>query len=133
MMTLGFVALITAGMVSNGTLVHAQKLTKGTLSGTVVTATATAPNQGAQVTVFTTPGTGQFVLTQLCVFRGQNEDTLSGGTLGGIARSLGDNSGLCTTYTPGLAIPQNEDLNFQDTRNDAEDSIVTITGVLSKK
>ena len=102
---------------------------KGGLAGVIVTKTATAPAD-ASVDAYTTPlGTkadpGFFVLMQVCVDN-EGKITLSGSTMGEIP--LSDD---CTSFSPGLALPQGEVLTFTDFSSNLHP--VVLTGVVSKK
>jgi hypothetical protein len=85
---------------------EAQTVTKSTLSGTLMSASATLTAPGP-VAVFTTPEAGFFVLTEFCSNVGMGL-TFSGSTFGIIVIAAG--SSPCTTYVPGIALPQAETL-----------------------
>lgn len=89
---------------------EAQTVTKSTLSGTLMSASATLTAPGP-VTVFTTPEAGFFVLTQFCSNVGSGL-TFRGSTFGIIFSVPGAAGPLppCTTYEPGIALPQAETL-----------------------
>ncbi len=78
------------------TAVAAQEVINSTVSGTLISASAIVPALSS-VTVFTTPGTGAFILTQFV----SNATSLRGSTFGPI---------LIATYFPGVALPQGEAL-----------------------
>jgi hypothetical protein len=95
---------------------HAQQLKKGTLSGTLVSATAPAGN--SYLDVYTTPMDKAFVLTQACGCW-----TCRTGTFGPFAAASGTEP--CATYVPGLALPRGETIQCTG------DGACTLTGVLS--
>jgi hypothetical protein len=103
----------------------AQVIKKGTLSGKIVSAAVeVAPTTAA--TVYTTPATGFFILTQVCV-QDRSEMAVRGATLGPLVTD-----DRCTTYTPGVALPRNEVITCAN--NDATPTgACSITGVLSPK
>ncbi len=104
---------------------RAQSIINSTLSGTVTSASATLTEVGS-VPVFTTPGAGFFILTQFCV--GSNVPTFRGNTFGIIP--FGGGVG-CTTYTPGIAIPQGEVLSCTQDFPFGLPAPCMVTGVLS--
>jgi hypothetical protein len=87
-------------------------------NGTNVSATSTA-------TVFTTPSSRHFVLTQFC---GGSSMILSGGTFGNVASLTTDR--LCYSFNPGYAMPQNEAI--QCTNPISGGSWCSISGVSEK-
>ena len=114
-----------AGLQVNGSPV----LTAQTfgLSGTIVSAVAIAPD-GGSTTLYTTPGTGQFILTQLCFdfSHTPGSSLLAGGTFG----EIGFSGANCVEYKPGLALPQNEILTLSDGNGGTnQTTIATLTGV----
>jgi hypothetical protein len=130
------VVTVSCALMLSASVADAQQVREGeVLLGTLVSASATAPNQGDPVTVFEVPARGAFALTQVCVFSSTSADALEGQTFGSIARAIGDASteANCTTYEPGLALPRGEVLSFQDTQADGADAVVTITGILSNR
>jgi hypothetical protein len=75
--------------------------------------------------VYTTPPTGDFILTQVCT------GLATGGTLvqvGGV-RIAQVGSGLCQTFTPGLAVANDQNVTCTTFAEDAN-TFCTITGVL---
>jgi hypothetical protein len=133
-----FVASLVAVLALAGPALG-QTVKKGTLSGTVVSASATAPSGGTQADLLTTPATGSFLLTQLCLvgapgFNNVENGHVAGSTLGRIAQVYTDgNLGSCSTWEPGLAIPAGETLRCVQTGASAGPLACTITGVQSKK
>lgn len=99
--------------------------TFGGLSGQVVSASATIPQFGDPVTAYTTPSTGNFVLTQFCVVPAFAK--LSGSSFGAIVGVGSGSDPSCTSYGPGLALPTNETITLSSNGAAAN---VTITGVL---
>jgi len=133
------VAIFVFGLAFVSSPVLAQNLKAGNLSGTVVSASATAPMGGTDALILTTPASGAFVLTQVCTAGApgsNNEDNVRvvGSTVGPIAQSYvtGD-LGSCTVYTPGLAIPAGEELRCVQSGASGGAATCTVTGVLSKK
>lgn len=108
--------------------------TNGGLSGEIVSATATAVSNGT-VTVYTTPATGEFVLTQMCVSLISTASTagvLIGSSIGAIAHNEGSDTagdGGCTQYVPGFLIPAGETITFRGNNLTAVRTIVSITGI----
>jgi hypothetical protein len=117
----------------------AQTVKQGNVSGTLVSASGTAPMGGTEVAILTTPASGAFVLTQICTTGApgsNNEDNVRvvGSTIGALAQSYGTgNLGSCTVYTPGLAIPPGEELRCVQGGASSGAASCTVTGVLSKK
>ena len=104
--------------------------TSGGLTGQIVSATASIAN-GTSGTVYTTPATGEFVLTQMCVsFPGDYlSGALTGSTIGPIARYGYGGYGSCTEYRPGYAIPAGESLIGYDDTSTGGPTVFSITGV----
>lgn len=117
----------------------AQAVKQGNVSGTLVSASGSALTGGTDALILTTPASGAFVLTQICTAGtpgSNNEDEVRvvGSTLGPIAQSYGtDSLGVCTAYTPGLAIPPGEELRCVQAGASGSAVTCTVTGVLSKK
>jgi len=91
--------------------------------GMLVTASTEISGAASQV-VYRTPATGDFILTQVCT------GLAPGGTLfqvggNGIAQV---GSGLCQTFTPGMALPKDEVVTCTTFSADAA-SFCTITGI----
>jgi hypothetical protein len=122
--TLLVLSVAGALMVSPAT---AQTLKKGTMSGTIQTKSATVPATMSG-TVFTTSATGFFIVTQWC-----SEFTAGSLVAGSVALLRTGNavSGneRCTSYVPGIALPQSTAVMFTNPGSSAQ--TVTITGVLS--
>jgi collagen triple helix repeat protein len=119
------------------------------LSGQILS-TGVDVSPSSSATVFTTPATGTFILTQFCtpvVTLGVNGNTLQtfaaslqGRTFGripGIPLALGDTgsvpipSSSCTTYAPGIALPPNEELTCSQPPGSPLKGRCVITGILS--
>jgi hypothetical protein len=117
----------------------AQAVKQGNVSGTLVSASGSAPTGGTVATILTTPASGAFVLTQICTAgtpaaNNEVQVRVVGSTLGPIAQSYDTGSlGTCTVYTPGLAIPPGEELRCVQGGASASAVTCTVTGVLSKK
>jgi hypothetical protein len=117
----------------------AQTVKQGNVSGTVLSASGSAPMGGTDGPILTTPPSGTFVLTQICTTGASgsnNEDNVQvvGSTIGAIAQSYATgNLGSCTVYTPGLAIPPGEELRCAQGGASSGAVRCTVTGVLSKK
>ena len=111
----------------------AQKVTNGGLSGIIVSANVHLTQNGAAATMLTTPSAGShFILTYFCAV-----DTafLDGSTFGRIARTPGSftNQDPCRTFTPGIALPAEEDLICINQGDTGNDNFCTISGVISKQ
>lgn len=106
-----------------------------TYPDTAVLVTASTPLSGPRQTqtVYTTPATGDFILTQACtspVNGGIRFDVIN---LGGIAH-VGSSGSLCQTFTPGVVLPKASAITC--TTNDAASAgsyFCMITGVLVPK
>ena len=116
----------------------AQTVKQGNVSGTLLSASGSAPMGGTDGAILTTPASGAFVLTQICTTgepgsnNGDNAQVV-GSTVGVIAQSYGADLGSCTVYTPGLAIPPGEELRCVQGGASTGAVRCTVTGVLSKK
>lgn len=113
-----------------GTTAEAQTIAKGTISGVILTKSVDVPSGGA-ADVYTTDAAGikgslRLIITQVCVSEDEQDLTLDGNTMGQIPLS-----NQCTTFEPGLAIPQGETLTFTDTNTTNQAAM--ITGILVKK
>ena len=111
------VAAIVLSLVTSAPAV-AQQIKNGTVSGTLMSATAAVP-MGSSVTVFTTPSAGPFILIDVCAEFGI---TISVSRFGPIGR--------CFFFRPGLALPRSATITC--TNKGDEDGVCTIIGVLSK-
>jgi hypothetical protein len=92
--------------------------------GQFVTASSDISGAVSQL-VYTTPPTGDFILTQVCT------GVVTGGTLvqvGGV-RVAQIGSGLCQTFTPGMAVSNDQNVTCTTFAEDAN-TFCTITGVL---
>lgn len=107
---------------------RAQAIINSGLSGTVTSASATLTVVGS-VPVFTTPGAGFFILTEVCGVGGFGGPILRGNTFGII--SVGISTSGCFTYTPGIAIPQGEVLSCTIDFPPPPGTACMVTGVLS--
>ena len=110
---------------------QAQTVTNSTVSGTLVSASATIVPPNTSVDVFTTPGAGFFILTQFCTsvapFAAAPPLTLRGSTFGAIPLA----SPPCGTYVLGIAIPQGETLSCVSAFPMPEPTHCVVTGVLT--
>lgn len=86
--------ILLVALVLVATAAQGQEVVNSTVSGTLMSASAEVGPGGGSVTVFTTPQTGFFILTQAAGF-------LRGSTFGPIPNG---------TYVPGVALPQGETL-----------------------
>ena len=123
MKTVAAIATVLVTAVLTAAPVQAQQQKKGTLTGTIVSAAVEVAGNSSG-SLFTTPAKGFFVLTQVCVEDKSAE--IRGSTLGPIF-----NEDKCSTYTPGIAFPQNEMLTCVNDDTDASGCF--ITGVVTKK
>lgn len=71
----------------------------------LVTASTTLSNPREPQTVYTTPSTGDFVLTQVCTSLGNGGIELAADNLGRIAH-VGRSGGSCQTFITGAVIPK---------------------------
>jgi len=114
------------------TVAEAQEIKKGGLSGRIISVAVEIP-ANSNTPVFTTPSSRFFILTQVCTRTGAGPIPLLIGSTFGVF-ILGDVSqteGICRTFSPGIALPQNEALSF--TTANTVSARGMITGVLSKK
>jgi hypothetical protein len=119
-----FIAILAFIIFSSTT--EAQEIKHGGLTGTIVSATTIVCTNGGCVNpIYTTPAEGSFVLTQFCA----TTDVLRviGSSFGGIPVNEGIG---CTTFSPGIALPQNETISCE---NGGTFGDCMITGVLSDK
>jgi len=109
----------------------AQKVTNGGLSGTLVSANVHLASFGSD-TMLTTPSAGShFILTYFCATA---EASLEGSTFGLIFSSINLSFSVadhCQTFTPGIALPADEDLICTSHRS--SEINCTISGVISKQ
>ncbi len=112
-------AVAAAMVFLAATSADAQQLKRGELTGTVVSASATAPPLSS-VSLLTAPASGHFIVTQVC------GGPIEGSTIGTL--SFG---GGCTEFVPGFALPANEELEI---RNEGASFDINglVTGVESK-
>jgi hypothetical protein len=119
--------------------VSAQVVKQGTVSGTIVSATATTAGGGTDAVLLTTPASGAFILTQVCMIGtpGANNERnaqIVGSTLGRLATAAPDSDlGFCTTFTPGLFLPSGEELRCTQVGASGSSVTCTVTAVVSKK
>jgi hypothetical protein len=119
----GRVAALAVVAALVGTPIEAQQFKRG-LSGTIVSKSVLVPS-GGSATVYTTPPTGHFILTQACLYCGGGG--LVGSTFGQILTDI-----TCTTYEPGIALPEGETLTCVHTACGGEAPCM-ITGILSSR
>ncbi len=125
----GGMAVVCFGLLAAAP-VHAQQLAKGTLSGTLFTAAATA-NAGS-VPLYTAPATakaGVAIITAVCGDVSTVNQTITGSTLGNLAIEAAN--GCHEFGTGGLPLPPGEILTYQNVG--AFNASMRITGVISKK
>jgi len=125
---------IGAAMMFVGTVptaAQAQVLSKGTLSGTLFSAGATA--NAATVPLYTAPaaGKGIAIVTTACGFVGVLNQFITGSTLGNLAIESGQNGGCVELGSVGVPLPPGEVLTY--TNVGAFDASVRIVGVITKK
>jgi hypothetical protein len=95
----------------------------GAVTGRLVSYSIDTPS-GGQANVWTTPSTGEFILTQHCGF----SVNLFGSTFGRISGNYFDATG-CKTFSPGIVLPANETLTcVMD--NNYSDGFCLITGII---
>jgi hypothetical protein len=133
----GLAALLTSLHAGSAA---AQTVKNGTISGTLVSASASAPTGGTDAVLLTTPSTGAFILTQVCTMSSpgaNNQDNVQvvGSTVGRLALETKDdfNFGSCTTFQPGLPLPAGEELRCVQVGASASAVTCTVIGVVSKK
>jgi len=108
---------------------HAQTVKKSTLSGLMISRSVAVPDL-ASATVFTTPATGFYILTQFCATApGVGSVTLSGSTFGQVVVSTSDE---CTTYNQGITFAPGEVLTCANGGTGATEHCM-ITGVLETR
>ena len=123
------IAIVSVAAVLIGTSAQAQSIKKSTLSGTLTSAGAVATAAGTPVTIFTTPASGFFILTQACsTTPGVSNVTFTAGTVGTIVTSTSDE---CTQFINGIAIPVSTAIQCASGTGSNENCM--ITGVLSTK
>jgi len=96
----------------------AQTISKGTLSGTILSGVASAP-AGGTVTLLTAPATGHTILIQVCFTDPGNNlcpaGRVSGSTLGQIKGNSCSSTLVagsdCTRFDPGIILPPGEVLS----------------------
>jgi hypothetical protein len=95
----------------------------------LVTATASLSGPEQTQTVYTTPETGEFVLTQLCVSPVNGGIRLAVTGFGQIAHT-GD--AMCTTFNPGMIVPKKSTMTCSTTTYaDSGEYFCTISGLLA--
>jgi hypothetical protein len=132
------VALVAALCVESAS---AQAVKQGNLSGTIVSASAVALTGGSDAVLLTTPASGAYVLTQVCIqstpgANNNEQAQILGSTVGRIALILpevGTDGGACTTFSPGFFLPAGEELRCAQGGVSASAITCSVTGVLSKK
>jgi hypothetical protein len=110
--------------------VEAQTIKGGGLNGQVLTAGVAVP-ANSSATVFTTPASGFFILTQVCSGFASCIGNLTVAGLGSIP-AADNNGGSCQSFAPGLALPQNTAVSCAN-RCTSQGATCLITGVVTKK
>ena len=130
MRRLNGIAAILMLTVATPLTAHAQTVAKGTLSGSLFTAGATANN--SSVPLYTAPAIakdGIAIITAVCGSVSVANQVITGSTLGNLAVSAG---GTCSEFRlGGLPLPPGEVLTYGN--NGSFDASVRIVGILSKK
>lgn len=124
---LGITASVAAAMPSG------PKVTNGTVSGELISATVTVPDPKGTAQIYIVPEDRYFVLTQVCTFRLDYAQVSGSNVLGTISPLGGPDSSNCLTYSPGVAVPPGEILTCKDVNyNSTEGGVVwcMITGIL---
>lgn len=112
---LTFAAAAAAVMLA-GSAATAQQVTVagGAVAGEITSASLSlSANQTA--TVLTTPGSGKFVVTTFCSTSDQT--ILQGLDFGFIAEIPESPADSCITFAPGVAVPQDEELQCRNVDN----------------
>ena len=124
------IAVILMLTVATPLTAHAQTVAKGTLSGSLFTAGATA--NASSVPLYTAPATakdGIAIITAVCGYVSAVNQVITGSTLGNLAVSAGQ---TCFEFgLGGLPLPPGEVLTYGNTGS--YDAPVRIVGILSKK
>ena len=114
-----------------GNVTHAQQLSKGTLSGTLVQGTAmlgscdpNPPYSCPEADLFTAPADKYLVITQVC---GYCSLVAPAGRIGGAP-----SGGQCIRYDPGLVIDPGATVKGRSATGGSTTFPCTIVGVLSK-
>ena len=114
-----------------GNVTHAQQLSKGTLSGTLVQGTAmlgscdpNPPYPCPEADLFTAPADKYLVITQVC---GYCSLVAPAGRIGGAP-----SGGQCIRYDPGLVIDPGATVKGRSAVSGSSTFPCTIVGVLSK-
>lgn len=94
-----------------------------------VTATVTLTDPNETKTVFTTPGTGDFILTQACVSFVNGGMRIAATGLGPIA-DVG--APTCQVFDPGMSVPKTSDITCSTTSaaSPGGDYFCTVSGML---
>lgn len=124
-------AVVMAGGMVPAT-VHAQVISKGTLSGTLFTAGATA--NASTVPLYSAPaaGRGVAIVTTVCGNVGVLNQFITGSTLGNLALDAQNGDERCVELGSfGIPLPPGEILTY--TNQGAFNTSVRIGGVISKK
>jgi hypothetical protein len=127
----GIGAVVSLSLVAP-TAAHAQKVTKGTISGTLFTASATA--NATSVPLYTAPASakgGVPIVTAFCGVVDDQNQTITGSTLGNVAVSALDGNVCFEFAAGGLPLPPGEVLTYENVGT--FDASVRIIGILSKK
>jgi hypothetical protein len=119
--------VILAGVIGFGPLNTVARAQHFPIEGEIVSASASlaalSPPSTTSATVFTTPASGDFILTEICTSGNLN---LSGSTFGTIAAL--QESG-CVAFQPGMALPQREQIICVGFLGESE-NYCRITGIL---
>jgi hypothetical protein len=135
------VAAVAAHLFIGEAPAFAQTLSKGTLSGTILSGVAHAPAGGNAVAMMVAPSSGHTVLTQVCfTHSGMNVcpgGAVVGSTLGTIAgtdcvasTAAGSN---CTRFDPGVVLPPGETLYCVGNAVFSSENHCTASAVVSAK
>lgn len=97
-------------------------------NGELVSATVSLSGPSETQTVYTTPGKGDFILTQLCVSPVNGGIRLAASGFGPIAHIGAD---PCQIFTPGVSVPKRSALTCSTTSDAISgDYFCTISGML---
>jgi hypothetical protein len=121
---------ILAVSISFGLLNSSARAQTAPVSGTIVSASVDTPRVG-YATVYSTPSSGNFVLTQFCA--GVNLDTTTGSGITLDDLQTGNPiaflaAGKCESFEPGYAIPPSHNLICRSRQGPA--AFCSISGVL---
>ena len=95
----------------------------------IISATASLSGSDQTQTVYITPDTGEFLLTQFCVSPVNGGIRLAASGFGPIAHTGG---AMCYTFSPGVIVPKNSTMTCSTTGYaDSGDYFCTISGLLA--